>query len=102
MPARTASDSSSPSTIDHEPPDEVTGNELTSPAGTPYSPRLGSATDTQSPSRVPSTQSRTWSTAADAALAADDAPRAAMIAAPRFATVGAKVRATHAASNPTG
>src|SRR4029450_2040592 len=43
---------------------------------------------TQSPSRVPSTQSRTWSIAADAAEAADEAPRALMIAAPRCCTVG--------------
>ena len=46
---------------------------------------------TQSPSRVPATQSRIWSTAAFAALAAEDRPRASMIAAPRFCTVGMKV-----------
>ena len=46
---------------------------------------------TQSPSAVPSAQSRTWSIAAFAAEAADDAPRASMIAAPRFATVGMNV-----------
>src|SRR5258707_384768 len=43
---------------------------------------------TQLPARVPSIQSRTWSMAAFAALAADDSPRASMIAAPRFCTVG--------------
>ena len=37
---------------------------------------------------MPSTQSRTWSIAALAAEAALDAPRASMIAAPRFCTVG--------------
>ena len=37
---------------------------------------------------MPLTQSRTWSIAAFAADAADDAPRASMIAAPRLATVG--------------
>src|SRR2546422_4791587 len=46
---------------------------------------------TQSPSRVPPIQSRTWSIAALAALAAEDSPRASMIAAPRFWTVGMKV-----------
>ena len=46
---------------------------------------------TQSPAGVPSTQSRTWSIAADAAEAADDAPRALMIAAPRCCTVGMNV-----------
>ena len=42
--------------------------------------------DIQSPSGVPWTQSWTWSMAALAADAADDAPRASMIAAPRLAT----------------
>ena len=40
--------------------------------------------ETQSPSGVPSTQSCTWSIAALAAEAADEAPRASMMAAPRF------------------
>src|SRR5918911_5688405 len=62
-----------------------------SPAGTPYDPSDGSAADVQSPSGVPDTQSRTWSIAAFAAEAADDAPRASMIAAPRLATVGMNV-----------
>src|SRR5262245_24618251 len=44
----------------------------------------------QSPAGVPKTQSRTWSIAALAALAAEDRPRASMIAAPRFCTVGMK------------
>ena len=49
---------------------------------------MGTPIDTQSPSGVPSTQSRTWSIAALAAEAALEAPRASMIAAPRFATRG--------------
>ncbi len=49
------------------------------------------AIDTQSPSGVPDTQSRVWSMAALAAEAADDEPRASMMAAPRFWTVGMKV-----------
>ena len=44
----------------------------------------------------PATQSRTWSMAALAAEAADDSPRASMIAAPRFCTVGMKVSSIHA------
>src|SRR6267143_5595115 len=46
---------------------------------------------TQSPSRVPPIQSRTWSMAALAAIAAEDSPRASMIAAPRFWMAGMKV-----------
>src|SRR6201996_7477685 len=55
--------------------------------------------DTQSPSGVPSTQSCTWSIAALAAEAALDAPRASMIAAPRFCTVGMKSFSIHAWSS---
>src|SRR5687767_1929715 len=39
---------------------------------------------------LPSAQSRTWSTAAEAAEAADDSPRALITAAPRCCTVGMK------------
>src|SRR2546425_6973999 len=46
---------------------------------------------TQSPSREPESQSRTWSIAALAALAAEERPRASMTAAPRFCTVGTNV-----------
>ena len=46
--------------------------------------------DSQSPCGEPRNQSRTWSMAADAADAADDAPRALMMAAPRCCTVGMK------------
>src|SRR3954468_14526733 len=52
--------------------------------------------DTQSPSRLPFTQSRTWSMAAFAALAADERPRASMMAAPRFCTVGMNVVSSQA------
>src|SRR2546426_902031 len=50
---------------------------------------------TQLPGRVPWIQSRTWSMAAFAALAAEDSPRASMIAAPRFWIVGMKVFSSH-------
>src|SRR5437879_10931369 len=53
---------------------------------------------TQLPARVPWTQSRTWSIAAFAALAAEDSPRASMIAAPRFCTVGMKIFSSHSKS----
>src|SRR5690606_17751822 len=43
----------------------------------------------------PSTQSRTWSMAALAAEAAEDRPRASMMAAPRLPTVGMKVLRFH-------
>src|SRR6202011_691463 len=48
------------------------------------------AIDTQSPTGVRTSYSRAASVVADAAEAADDAPRASMIAAPRLATVGMK------------
>ena len=57
--------------------------------------------DTQSPAGVPSTQSCTWSMAAFAADAADDAPRASMTAAPRFCTVGMKSLVSQARSVTT-
>src|SRR5678815_3187527 len=44
---------------------------------------------------VPRCQSRMWSIAAEAAEAADDAPRALMMAAPRCCTVGMKVSSYH-------
>ena len=50
---------------------------------------------TQSPDGVPANQSWMWSIAADAADAAEDAPRALMIAAPRCWTTGIKVSSSH-------
>src|SRR5438309_7979156 len=50
---------------------------------------------TQLPGRVPWIQSRTWSIAAFAALAAEDSPRASMIAAPRFWIVGMNSVSSH-------
>ena len=49
---------------------------------------------------MPRAQSRMWSMAALAADAAEDAPRASMIAAPRFCTVGMKSLSTQAWSRP--
>src|SRR5580765_4197260 len=54
----------------------------------PYEPSDGIAADVQSPAGVPLTQSWTWSMAALAAEAADEAPRTSMISAPRLATLG--------------
>src|ERR1035437_1848308 len=50
----------------------------------------------QSSTAEPSSQSRALSTVADAADAADDEPRAAMMAAPRFWTVGMKSASSQA------
>src|SRR5512134_136022 len=47
---------------------------------------------------LPSTQSRMWSMAALAALAAEEAPRASMMAAPRLPTVGMYVPLYQASS----
>src|SRR6187200_1395777 len=56
----------------------------------PYEPSETTAIDTQLPWGLPCSQSRAASMVADAAEAADDEPRASMIAAPRLATVGMK------------
>src|SRR5579859_1687320 len=50
---------------------------------------------TQSPFGVPKAQSRMWSMAAEAAEAAEEAPRALMMAAPRCCTVGMNSPAIH-------
>ncbi len=57
---------------------------------------------TQSPSGVPSAQLRMWSMAAEAAEAADEAPRALITAAPRFCTVGMKLSRTQVSSTSSG
>ena len=67
----------------HSPPSDVTGNDEMSPSGTPYEPSETIPADVQSPAGVPLTHECTWSIAAFAAEAADDWPRASMIAAPR-------------------
>src|SRR6478672_5925754 len=61
------------------------------PSGTQYEPSEATAIDTQSPAGLPCSQSRAASMVADAAEAAEDEPRASMMAAPRLATVGMKV-----------
>src|SRR6476660_9256951 len=71
------------------------------PSGTPYSPWERTAMDTQSPAGLPWIQLRAASIVADAAEAADEEPRASMIAAPRLATVGMKSFSTHAWSPTT-
>src|SRR4026207_946644 len=64
-----------------------TGNEQIKPFSTPYSPVEHDATLCQSPVGVSVINDRTVSTTAFAADAADDKPRALMIAAPRCWTV---------------
>ena len=88
---REKSSISRPWTIDQSPPDVVTGNDEIRPSSTPYEPSETTAIDTQSPSAEPKSQSRAASIVAEAAEAADDEPRASMIAAPRLATVGMNV-----------
>jgi hypothetical protein len=65
-------------------PSVVTGKPEMRPSGTPYDPSDGTAIETQSPSAVglPPHQFATWSISAFAADAADDAPRASMMALP--------------------
>ena len=67
---------SKPVTISQRPPTDRHGNEHTRPSSTPYTPGEGSATEVQSPSGVPCSQSSTWSIAPLAADAAELAPRA--------------------------
>src|ERR1700679_308738 len=83
---------STPWMISQAPPLDETGNELIRPSGTPYEPSETTAAEVQ---EVPFTQSWTWSIAALAAEAAEDAPRASMMAAPRLATVGMNSPASH-------
>src|SRR6185437_11369899 len=86
---------SRPWTISKSPLRVVTGNEETRPSGTPYEPSETTPIEVQSPSAVPLNQVKTWSRAADAADAAEEEPRASMIAAPRLATVGMKELSSH-------
>src|SRR3954463_5045251 len=81
---------SRPCTIEYSPSLHTQGNDEIKPSATPYEPSDGMAMETQSPSAAPSVQDRMWSMAALAADAADEAPRASMMAAPRLATVGMK------------
>src|SRR6202007_3045192 len=90
MRPREKSSISRPVTIVQLPSLVVTGKEECRPSGTPCEPSETTAIETQSPSGVPSSHSRAASVVADAAEAADEAPRASMIAAPRLATVGMK------------
>ena len=66
------------------------------PFSTPYSPFESTAIDVHvlPVAAVPRAQSRTCSRAAFAADAAEDAPLASMMAAPRFWTVGVKTVST--------
>src|SRR5215212_11057152 len=91
MREREKSSISRPETMVHSPCLVVTGKDEIRPSGTPYEPSETTAIDTQSPSAEPVSQSRAASMVAEAAEAADDDPRASMIAAPRLATVGMKV-----------
>src|SRR3954451_13179873 len=101
MRAREKSSISRSGTIDQSPPEVVTGNDETRPSGTPYEPSEATAIDTQSPAADPCSQSRAASMVAEAADAADDEPRASMMAAPRLATVGMKVFSTQSWSSTT-
>src|SRR3989344_2519999 len=85
---------SRPSTILYSPFSHVTGKPNMVSLGMPYWPSEGMPMVTHLP-LVPRAQSRMWSMAALAAEAADDRPRASMMAAPRLPTVGRKVLAFH-------
>ena len=77
---------SSPSTTDQPPrPSARTGKPNCRPSGVPYWPSLATATERQSPSGVAVRRLTTVSMAALAADAAEEAPRASMIAAPASA-----------------
>ena len=71
------------------------GIEAMMPFGMPYEPSEQIATLNQSPAGVGVTRERTVSMAALAAEAAEEAPRALMMAAPRCCTVGMKVALSH-------
>src|SRR5581483_2289158 len=96
--SRANSSCSRPSTICQPVPSLRTGNPNWRPSGTPYSPRLHTASDAQSPSAVGVRMLLTESITAFAADAADDAPRASMMAAPRLCTVSMNVVRSQSAS----
>src|SRR2546429_337246 len=75
-----------------------TGNEQINPFSTPYSPVEHNATLCQSSFGVSVINEHTVSTTAFAADAADERPRALMIAAPRCCTVVMKSCFSHASS----
>src|SRR5471030_171410 len=85
---------SRPWTILYSPFSVVTGKPNMVPSGMPYEPSDGMPMVVHLPP-VPTCQSCMWSMAALAADAADDRPRASMMAAPRLPTVGRKVLAFH-------
>src|SRR5439155_4159825 len=84
---RAHSSCSRPSTTDQAAPSLRTGKPNWRPSGMPYSPRLATASECQSPSGVGFTTLRTESRSACAADAAEDAPRLSITAAPRFWTI---------------
>ena len=91
-----------PSTTVHPPcPLVRTGKPYWRPCGTPYSPFETTASEVQSSPTVPLWMAATESMAALAAEAAEDRPRAAMMAAPRFWTVVRKSPCSHAVSPMT-
>jgi len=76
-----------------------TGTEAQTPSSNPYEPSDLTAIEWMSSDGVCS--ERTWSSAALAAEAADDRPRAAMMAAPRLPTVGRNSFSSQASSPMT-
>ena len=98
---REKSSISRPWTISHSPSFVVTGKEEMRPSGTPYEPSERDRHRDPVALGLPCSQSRAASMVADAAEAADDEPRASMIAAPRLATVGMKSFSIQAWSSTT-
>src|SRR5260370_42645767 len=87
--------SSSSATTSQFLPSDLTGNPNCRPSGIPYSPRLTTASECQSPQGVGFQMLLTESSTALAAEAADDEPRASMTAAPRFCTVSMNLPLSH-------
>src|SRR5207302_10911751 len=82
----------------HPAPSEATGNPNCRPSGVPYSPRLATARECQSPLAVGVLMLTTESIAAFAADPADESPLISITAAPRFCTVVMKSPPSQAAS----